>query len=70
MTADPTEPGTYPDEDTTGLDVEAPAADAAEQNTDLAPTGDEEPATDPVEADEADVVEQSRVVAHDEDDYR
>jgi hypothetical protein len=70
MTADPSEPGTFQDEDAAGRDIEAPAADAAEQNKDLAPTDDETPVTEPVEADEADVVEQSRIVSQDEDDYR
>ncbi|MFT2019906.1 hypothetical protein ACMA1D_29325 [Streptomyces sp. 796.1] len=51
--------------------VEAPEADTAEQRTDLAPTQDE-PAydVDPTAANPADVAEQHRVVAADEDDYR
>lgn len=51
--------------------VEAPEADAAEQHTDVAPRGDD-PLTgvDPGRADEADMAEQARTVALDEDDYR
>jgi hypothetical protein len=45
--------------------------DAAEQHTDIAPDRDD-PLTgvDPDRANEADLVEQARVVSHDEDDYR
>ncbi|MEU9334222.1 hypothetical protein AB0D49_13845 [Streptomyces sp. NPDC048290] len=75
MAVDPTDPDTFTDqEETRGAEeygVEAPAADAAEQDTDLTPHHDEpltRAATD--EADDADLAEQSRVVALDEDDYR
>ncbi|MER0246213.1 hypothetical protein AAHZ94_30420 [Streptomyces sp. HSW2009] len=51
--------------------VEAPEADTAEQRTDLAPTRDDPPYdVDPTAANPADVAEQHRVVAADEDDYR
>lgn len=56
------------------LDLEAPEADAAEQRMELLQHADE-PITGraadlPEEADPADVAEQRRVVAADEDDYR
>ncbi|MEV6840883.1 hypothetical protein AB0N17_41500 [Streptomyces sp. NPDC051133] len=53
------------------LDVEAPEVDAAEQHTDLAQDRDD-PLTgvDPDRGNEADLVEQARVVSLDEDDYR
>ncbi|MYR47155.1 hypothetical protein [Streptomyces sp. SID5910] len=73
MTVDPTDPETFDDEDREPreLDVEAPDADAAEQNADIAPDRDD-PLTDvePDRANEADLAEQARVVSHDEDDYR
>ncbi|MFF7367835.1 hypothetical protein [Streptomyces tricolor] len=52
-------------------DVEAPEVDAAEQRADIAPDRDD-PLTgmDPDRANVADLVEQARVVALDEDDYR
>lgn len=54
--------------------LEAPEADAAEQETDALPTPDdsaEELQYVPLEADPADVVEQAREVeADDTDDYR
>ncbi|AKN72066.1 MULTISPECIES: hypothetical protein [Streptomyces] len=52
-------------------DVEAPEVDAAEQHADIAPDRDD-PLTgmDPDRANVADLVEQARVVALDEDDYR
>jgi hypothetical protein len=74
MAVDPTDPETFEDEDTQDaqeFDVEAPEVDAAEQHADLAPDRDD-PLTgvDPDRANEADLVEQARVVSLDEDDYR
>lgn len=76
MTADPTDPQTFEkDEDVhegeEEFDVEAPRVDAAEQQTEVAPESDD-PVTDldPARANEADLLEQARVVALDEDDYR
>ncbi|MEV6593410.1 hypothetical protein [Streptomyces acidicola] len=71
MTVDPTDPETLGEPNDTEFDVEAPEADAAEQHTDLAPHRDD-PLTgvDPDSANEADRVEQARVVELDEDDYR
>ncbi|QTZ93989.1 hypothetical protein [Streptomyces auratus] len=72
MRVDPTDPETFVDEsDATDIDVEAPEADAAEQYADVAPQRDE-PLTvlDPDEANEADLVEQARVVETNEDEYR
>ncbi|MEU6378129.1 hypothetical protein [Streptomyces sp. NPDC046909] len=72
MAYDPSDPETF--EDSGGddeLDVEAPEEDAAEQQADLAQDRDD-PLTD-VDADranEADLIEQARVVRIDEDDYR
>ncbi|MFF5298440.1 MULTISPECIES: hypothetical protein [unclassified Streptomyces] len=61
MTVDPSDPATFEDESDTPFDVEAPEDDITdEQPTDL----------DPDKANEADVAEQARVVALDEDDYR
>lgn len=71
MTVDPNDPETFetiqPDEP----DPEAPEADAAEQQADLQPKGDD-PLTgiDRDTANEADAAEQARIVAEDEDDYR
>lgn len=83
MAADPTEPETFetPEDFENGdardgrpapeIGVEAPEGDAAEQQTDVAPHGDD-PLTDvdPARASEADMAEQARTVALDEDDYR
>ncbi|WP_236240077.1 hypothetical protein [Streptomyces sp. CC228A] len=76
MTVDPTDPETLAEngeEDAAAaeLDDEAPEADAAEQHTELRQHRDE-PLTgiDPAVANEADAVEQRRVVTLDEDDYR
>lgn len=73
MTVDPTDPETLDDEarQPEEMDVEAPDADTAEQQTDLAPEHDD-PLTgvEPDRANEADLAEQARVVSHDEDDYR
>ncbi|MER7404448.1 hypothetical protein ABT373_18605 [Streptomyces sp. NPDC000070] len=73
MAVDPTDPETFEAEDApeTPDDVEAPEVDAAEQHTDVAPNRDD-PLTrvDPDRANEADLVEQARIVTLDEDDYR
>ncbi|WP_329267053.1 hypothetical protein OIE43_14335 [Streptomyces pseudovenezuelae] len=77
MTYDPTDPETFTDpeafegDDAVEIAVEAPEVDAAEQHTDLTPDRDD-PLTgvDPDRANEADLVEQARVVSIDEDDYR
>ncbi|MEY9929216.1 hypothetical protein ABH926_003856 [Catenulispora sp. GP43] len=73
MPVDPMQPDTY-EENGTGaieIDAETPEADAAEQYADLAPQDDEAPGRiDPDAVNEADAVEQARVVALDEDDYR
>jgi len=74
MTVDPTDPEAFEDTDDTDeteIGVEAPEADAAEQQKDLAPHRDD-PLTgvDPDSASEADLAEQARVVELDEDDYR
>ncbi|MEU5093147.1 hypothetical protein [Streptomyces sp. NPDC020996] len=74
MAVDPTDPETFQDEETEKapeFDVEAPENDAAEQLADLAPDRDEPlEDVDPARANEADLVEQRRVVSLDEDDYR
>ncbi|MGW3204584.1 hypothetical protein [Streptomyces sp. NPDC001135] len=74
MSYDPTEPDAIDDleaETTPEIDVEAPEVDAAEQQADIKPDRDD-PLTgvDPDRANEADLVEQARVVSLDEDDYR
>ncbi|MET9439227.1 hypothetical protein [Streptomyces sp. NPDC006610] len=74
MAVDPTDPETFEDEETAQaqeIGVEAPEGDAAEQQADIAPERDE-PLTrvDPDRANEADLVEQARIVSLDEDDYR
>ncbi|KUH40129.1 MULTISPECIES: hypothetical protein [Streptomyces] len=77
MTVDPTDPETLAElarengTTATGLAEETPEADAAEQHTELVPQADD-PLTriDPEVANEADAVEQARVVELDEDDYR
>ncbi|MEU3825939.1 hypothetical protein GT045_20810 [Streptomyces sp. SID486] len=77
MTYDPIEPDAIEDiaDPAAGtaeeIDVEAPEVDAAEQHTDIAPDRDD-PLTDvdPDRANEADLIEQARVVSLDEDDYR
>ncbi|MFF8591018.1 hypothetical protein ACF061_06185 [Streptomyces sp. NPDC015220] len=71
MAFDPTDPETFEGEDAAEIDVEAPEGDAAEQQADIAPDRDD-PLTgvDPDRANEADLVEQARVVSLDEDDYR
>jgi hypothetical protein len=77
MAYDPTEPDAFEDIDDLEADavaefgVEAPEVDAAEQHADIAPDRDD-PLTDvdPDRGNEADLMEQARVVALDEDDYR
>ncbi|WP_251094834.1 hypothetical protein [Streptomyces sp. Caat 7-52] len=77
MAYDPNEPDTIEDiDDLTDdaapeIDVEAPEVDAAEQQADIAPDRDD-PLTDvdPDRGNEADLIEQARVVSLDEDDYR
>ncbi|GGP52692.1 hypothetical protein ACFUV1_03740 [Streptomyces griseoincarnatus] len=75
MAVDPTEPETFEeDEDvqeSLEYDVEAPEVDAAEQQTEVRPEQDDPlEDVDPDRANEADLVEQARVVQLDEDDYR
>ncbi|CAM5683809.1 hypothetical protein [Streptomyces aurantiogriseus] len=74
MAIDPTDPETFADEDDSGaaeFDVEAPENDAAEQHADVTPEHDDPlEGVDPARANEADLVEQARVVSLDEDDYR
>ncbi|MEU0744769.1 hypothetical protein [Streptomyces sp. NPDC006134] len=74
MAVDPTDPETFEDEETRDdqeFGVEAPEVDAAEQQADIAPDRDD-PLTgvDPDRASEADLMEQTRIVTLDEDDYR
>ncbi|GAA1425771.1 hypothetical protein GCM10009601_33330 [Streptomyces thermospinosisporus] len=75
MAVDPTDPETLEEvEDALEgeeYDVEAPEVDAAEQQADIAPE-DDDPLTgvDPDRANEADLLEQARIVSLDEDDYR
>ncbi|MFJ5531436.1 hypothetical protein [Streptomyces sp. NPDC093261] len=73
MAVDPTDPETFEDDETDldELDVEAPENDAAEQHQELTPERDE-PLTEEeiLRANEADLVEQKRVISLDEDDYR
>ncbi|WP_329413370.1 hypothetical protein OG802_23470 [Streptomyces sp. NBC_00704] len=72
MSVDPTDPGTFEEDDDFGeIDVEAPENDAAEQSTDVKPERDDPlEDVDPARADEADLVEQARVVPLEEEDYR
>jgi hypothetical protein len=74
MAHDPTDPEVLDDleaEEAPEIDVEAPEGDTAEQHTDVTPSQDD-PLTsvDPDRANEADLIEQARVVSLDEDDYR
>ncbi|MEV8597129.1 hypothetical protein ACIHFC_15150 [Streptomyces sp. NPDC052013] len=75
MAVDPTDPETFEDaedaQEGQEYDVEAPEVDAAEQHADIRPDRDD-PLTgvDPDRANEADLVEQARIVSLDEDDYR
>ncbi|MEU2282837.1 hypothetical protein ABZ614_13025 [Streptomyces sp. NPDC013178] len=73
MAIDPTDPETFVDDDggAAEFDVEAPENDAAEQHADVTPQRDDPlEGVDPARANEADLVEQARVVSLDEDDYR
>ncbi|MGA5329913.1 hypothetical protein G3I30_32955 [Actinospica acidiphila] len=75
MAVDPTDPETFEeDEDvqeSLEYDVEAPEVDAAEQQTEVRPEQDDPlEEVDPDRANEADLMEQARVVQLDEDDYR
>ncbi|MEV5430185.1 hypothetical protein [Streptomyces sp. NPDC052701] len=74
MAVDPTDPETFEDGDVREAQefgVEAPEVDAAEQQADIKPDRDD-PLTglNPDRASEADLAEQARIVALDEDDYR
>ncbi|MGC4944689.1 hypothetical protein ACLQ2N_00525 [Streptomyces sp. DT224] len=71
MTVDPRDPETFEDVQPDEPDQETPEADAAEQQADLRPEGDE-PLTDLDRsgASEADAADQARAVPQDEDDYR
>ncbi|WP_331447772.1 hypothetical protein [Streptomyces xanthochromogenes] len=75
MSVDPSDPETFQDEAegdrAAELSEETPEADAAEQHTDVRQDRDDPlNRVDPGSANEADVAEQARVVALDEDDYR
>jgi hypothetical protein len=74
MAVDPTDPETFEYDDTQKapeIDVEAPENDAAEQLANPAADRDDPfEDVDPARANEADVIEQRRVVSDDEDDYR
>lgn len=71
MTVDPSDPDTFADVPPDEPGQETPDADAAEQQADLQPQGDEPLVDiDPERANEADIAEQTRVVPQDEDDYR
>ncbi|MFF5340928.1 hypothetical protein ACH46L_19365 [Streptomyces althioticus] len=75
MAVDPTDPETFQeDEDVqegVEYDVEAPVVDAAEQQAAVLPEEDDPlEEVDPDRANEADLVDQARVVQLDEDDYR
>lgn len=74
MAVDPTDPETFENGDeqqAPEVGVEAPEVDAAEQHTDVAPrTDDPLTGVDPERASEADLIEQTRIVSLDEDDYR
>ncbi|WFB07546.1 hypothetical protein LRS74_11140 [Streptomyces sp. LX-29] len=72
MPVDPNEPESFEDEeDATPIDVEAPEADAAEQQADLSPHRDDPLiGVDRASANDADRAEQARVVELNEDEYR
>ncbi|MEU5023145.1 hypothetical protein [Streptomyces milbemycinicus] len=72
MSVDPSDPETFEENDAEFAveDVEAPEVDAAEQHHDLLPNRDEPVSGDAsLEANEADRMEQARIVEVDEDDY-
>jgi len=73
MAVDPTDPETFEEDetDTAELGVESSEHDTAEQFAELAAERDE-PLTEEeiLRANEADLVEQKRVITLDEDDYR
>ena len=53
------------------MDIETPEADSAEQNAAAGAAVSDEPVhSAPIEVNEADAAEQSRIVELDEDDYR
>ncbi|MEU4170686.1 hypothetical protein AB0F46_27885 [Streptomyces sp. NPDC026665] len=72
MTVDPTDPATFDDQFREIPDAEAPEADAAEQSAELDPADDVDPQPpgNRLNADDADLAEQARVVRLNEDDYR
>jgi hypothetical protein len=73
MAYDPTEPDAVEDvaADTPEIDVEAPEGDSVEQQADVTPERDDPlTAVDPDRGNEADLIEQTRVVTLDEEDYR
>ncbi|MFJ9926149.1 MULTISPECIES: hypothetical protein [Streptomyces] len=74
MTHDPTEPDTIEeldDETAPELGVEDPEVDAVEQQADVRPERDDTlTEVNKDRANEADLLEQARVVSLDEDDYR
>lgn len=71
MPVDPTDPDTFSADDTDELAADAPEADAVEQSTDIRPEQDDPLIhLDPDTANEADALEQARVVTLDEDEYR
>ena len=74
MAQDPTEPATIEelDEETApALGVEEPEVDAVEQQADVRPERDDTLTAEKKDrANEADLLEQARVVSLDEDDYR
>ncbi|MEV0178250.1 hypothetical protein AB0I54_02920 [Streptomyces sp. NPDC050625] len=74
MALDPTDPDVFEelaDDEAAEIDVEAPENDAAQQHADVTPDRDEPlENVDPAVANEADLLEQRRVVSLDEDDYR
>jgi len=73
MAVDPTDPDTFEERgtDTVEIGVEAPVSEAAEEFAELA-SEQEEPLTqeETLRANEADLVEQKRIITLDEDDYR